>query len=95
MGKYRETVVFNHARPVYKKVKGPENSCDVFIYYWDARDGDRYSGWWFGSSAGGNQVWARSRTHGSMPSRGGWAIPWNAAPRDGFEVTEQELEGSD
>ena len=79
----------------YHKEKDPGTPWDVFIYYWDKRDGARYSGWWFGSSVGGNQVWARSGNDGPMPPRGGWAIPWNTQPREDFEVTEQEPEGSD
>ena len=95
VGKYQETGRSNHAKPVYLEEKDPGTPWDVLIYYWDKRDGARYSGWWFGSSVGGNQVWARSGNDGPMPPRGGWAIPWTTSPREDFEVTEHEPEGSD
>ena len=29
---------------------------EVFLYYWDDRDGQDFTGWWFGDSVGGSAV---------------------------------------
>ena len=29
----------NHQKPTYKRVRGPQDEYEVFIYYWDMRDG--------------------------------------------------------
>ena len=29
---------------------------DVFLYYWDHRDGASFEGWWFGNRLGGTQA---------------------------------------
>ncbi len=76
----------NHQKPTYKKVRGPDDQWEVFIYFWDQRDGADFSGWWFGSSAGGSQVWSRNGKSAPTPPRKGWAIPWSDKPREGFEV---------
>merc|ERR1712032_1749746 len=47
----------NHSKAVYQKVE-KARGLDVLIYYWDDRDGSDLSGWWFGPSLGGDQVWA-------------------------------------
>ena len=65
----------NHNNPTYKKVNGPDDQWDVFIYYWDARDGADFCGWWFGSSVGVNQVWSRNDKNDPTPPRTGWEIP--------------------
>mmetsp|Transcript_140529 Transcript_140529/g.365619 ORF Transcript_140529/g.365619 Transcript_140529/m.365619 type:complete len:1956 (-) Transcript_140529:48-5915(-) len=70
----------NHGKKFYQKtqkIAGHED-IDVFLYYWDARDGADFSGWWFGDQVGGSQVWARSTTHGAAPPRVGWKVPWDA-----------------
>eukprot|EP00928_Gymnodinium_smaydae_P052576 TRINITY_DN3656_c1_g7_i1.p1 TRINITY_DN3656_c1_g7~~TRINITY_DN3656_c1_g7_i1.p1 ORF type:complete len:1385 (-),score=333.21 TRINITY_DN3656_c1_g7_i1:71-4147(-) len=68
----------NHGKLVFKKVKRCKGH-DVFIYFWDERDGPDQCGWWFGPEVGGNQVWAYhpSRTAASPPS-----TDWNV-PHDG------------
>merc|ERR1712226_1756978 len=71
----------NHGRKYYQKsqkIKGHED-VEVFVYYWDQRDGAEFSGWWFGDQLGGSQVWARSSSHGPLPPRVGWKVPWDAA----------------
>merc|ERR1712039_1068041 len=45
---------------------------------WDARDGDAFSGWWFGPKVGGDQVWAYHANKTSMvPPATGWRVPFN------------------
>mmetsp|Transcript_19919 Transcript_19919/g.49710 ORF Transcript_19919/g.49710 Transcript_19919/m.49710 type:complete len:1953 (-) Transcript_19919:135-5993(-) len=70
----------NHGKKFYQKtqkIAGHED-IDVFLYYWDARDGADFSGWWFGDQVGGSQVWARNPSHGPNPPRVGWRVPWDA-----------------
>lgn len=79
LGDYAEAGM-NHGRKYFKKlqkIKGHED-ISVFLYYWDTRDGADFGGWWFGDQLGGSQVWARSNSHGGMPPRLGWRIPWDA-----------------
>eukprot|EP00928_Gymnodinium_smaydae_P087302 TRINITY_DN71581_c0_g1_i1.p1 TRINITY_DN71581_c0_g1~~TRINITY_DN71581_c0_g1_i1.p1 ORF type:complete len:2009 (+),score=514.05 TRINITY_DN71581_c0_g1_i1:70-6027(+) len=78
VGNYAEQGT-NHGRNVYKKsqpIRGHED-VEVFLYYWDDRDGDAFRGWWFGSQVGGAQVWSRSRANTMMPPKSGWTIPWD------------------
>eukprot|EP00913_Durusdinium_trenchii_P019952 g18753.t1 len=49
-------------------------SCQVFLYFWDNRDGADFSGWWFGDQVGGTQVWARNPSPGPLPPRTGWKV---------------------
>jgi len=70
----------NHGRKAYQKMQriaGHEN-VDVFLYYWDLRDGADFSGWWFGDQLGGSQVWAKAATHSTTPPKEGWQIPWDS-----------------
>jgi len=79
VGDYEETSS-NHEKKVYKKkqkIAGHED-VNVFLYYWDQRDGADFSGWWFGDQVGGSQVWARAVSHGPAPPRIGWKIPWDS-----------------
>jgi len=80
LGDYTEAGM-NHGRKYFKKaqkIKGHED-VSVFLYYWDARDGVEFGGWWFGDQLGGSQVWARCNSHGAVPPRIGWKCPWDAA----------------
>lgn len=63
---------------VYKK-EGQFHGLDVFIYYWDDSDDPNLSGWWFGSSVGGDMVWAY---HPSIKAKTPPADSWNV-PHDG------------
>jgi hypothetical protein len=70
----------NHGKTYYKKLQripGHE-AIDVYLYYWDERDGADYSGWWFGDQLGGVQVWAKCSSKSPTPPRTGWKIPWDA-----------------
>eukprot|EP00929_Paragymnodinium_shiwhaense_P078674 TRINITY_DN407_c0_g4_i1.p1 TRINITY_DN407_c0_g4~~TRINITY_DN407_c0_g4_i1.p1 ORF type:complete len:2118 (+),score=935.15 TRINITY_DN407_c0_g4_i1:97-6450(+) len=79
VGDYKEQGL-NHGRKYYQKVQmipGHEK-IKVYLYYWDKRDGEDFSGWWFGDELGGSQVWARVASHGPVPPRSGWKVPWDA-----------------
>lgn len=69
----------NHGRPVYHKAQKPnvKDSAQVFLYYWDDRDGAESAGWWFGDQVGGTQVWSRAMSDSKAPPREGWKIPWD------------------
>ena len=38
----------------------------MYLYYWDNRDGDAFSGWWFGNQLGGTQVALPRSVHAMM-----------------------------
>eukprot|EP00931_Biecheleriopsis_adriatica_P064024 TRINITY_DN38888_c0_g1_i1.p1 TRINITY_DN38888_c0_g1~~TRINITY_DN38888_c0_g1_i1.p1 ORF type:complete len:1979 (+),score=598.34 TRINITY_DN38888_c0_g1_i1:91-6027(+) len=69
----------NHGKKFYKrseKLPGVEDM-EVFLYFWDGRDGHEFQGWWFGDSVGGTQVWSRNKTLSQAPPKIGWTIPWD------------------
>jgi len=86
VGDYSEVGTYRGRRYFQKLQKIPgHEGIKVFLYYWDNRDGQDLSGWWFGDQLGGLQVWARANSHGPMPPRVGWKIPWNApSPEPGI-----------
>jgi len=70
----------NHTKKCYKKqekIPGHEG-VNVFLYYWDSRDGADFSGWWFGDQLGGTQVWAKANAHTPTPPKAGWKVPWDS-----------------
>eukprot|EP00927_Polykrikos_kofoidii_P065794 TRINITY_DN61510_c0_g1_i1.p1 TRINITY_DN61510_c0_g1~~TRINITY_DN61510_c0_g1_i1.p1 ORF type:complete len:2086 (-),score=507.96 TRINITY_DN61510_c0_g1_i1:169-6426(-) len=75
-----EQMAMNHGKKVYKKIQqiGGHEDIDVYLYYWDTRDGADYSGWWFGEDIGGAQVWAHVSSHATTPPKAGWRLPWDA-----------------
>lgn len=76
----------NHGRPVYKKDKKVKG-LSVLVYFWDDRDGEENSGWWFGPAIGGDQVWAyhKSKTSATPPSLD-WAIPHDGLVDSSFSA---------
>merc|ERR1719305_361241 len=54
VGEYREAGT-NHDRKFFQKVidKNAPDIVEVFMYYWDERDGPSFSGWWLGNKIGG------------------------------------------
>ena len=79
----------NHGRTVYKKNE-KDAGVDVFVYYWDERDGAEYSGWWFGPSVGADQVWAHNSAGGAAaaePPTSGWRVPATGPVDPGMVVT--------
>lgn len=78
VGDYQEKGT-NHGKKFYQKsqkISGHED-VEVFLYYWDGRDGPEFSGWWFGDQVGGSQVWARCVGAGPQPPKIGWKVPWD------------------
>lgn len=76
----------NHGRPFYQKAPyqpGAEPP-EVFIYYWDERDGPNFNGWWFGKSVGGNEVWSHCPDNSLQPPSRGWKIPFAGGVRSTF-----------
>eukprot|EP00929_Paragymnodinium_shiwhaense_P100126 TRINITY_DN6218_c0_g2_i1.p1 TRINITY_DN6218_c0_g2~~TRINITY_DN6218_c0_g2_i1.p1 ORF type:complete len:1611 (+),score=399.23 TRINITY_DN6218_c0_g2_i1:100-4932(+) len=74
-GSYVLTGEENHGRPVYKSVR-QVNNLDLMIYYWDARDGPTFQGWYFGHQVGGNQIWAFSQEwQADAPPERSWRAP--------------------
>jgi len=84
----------NHGRKVYQKLdKTGQQLAEVFLYYWDSRDGSNFEGWWFGNKIGGTQVWSHCKESGALPPASGWKIPWDGAARPTLVVlpkAEQE-----
>mmetsp|Transcript_66071 Transcript_66071/g.118978 ORF Transcript_66071/g.118978 Transcript_66071/m.118978 type:complete len:598 (-) Transcript_66071:14-1807(-) len=69
----------NHGRPVYQHCNGT----GPFVYFWDRRDGAKWSGWWLGPSVGSAIVWAFCPDSDIMPQiscevppGSGWQAPW-------------------
>jgi len=96
-GEYVEKGV-NHGRKVYQKLQDSTRPgfVDVWLYYWDSRDGPSFEGWWFGNTLGGTKVWSHCKDASSYPPEGGWQIPWDGAVRQTLtllpkNVAEQRL----
>eukprot|EP00927_Polykrikos_kofoidii_P057621 TRINITY_DN5177_c0_g1_i4.p1 TRINITY_DN5177_c0_g1~~TRINITY_DN5177_c0_g1_i4.p1 ORF type:complete len:1994 (-),score=547.82 TRINITY_DN5177_c0_g1_i4:85-6066(-) len=85
VGEYKENGN-NHGRKVYKKSVGA-GAVDVFLYYWDMRDGQNFTGWWFGNMLGGTQVWSHNSSAAVAPPLSGWKIPWDGAVRPTLTVS--------
>ena len=65
-----------HGKPAFKKTQRT-NGHDVFLYWWDARDGPDLSGWWFGVEKGSDVVWAYASTDSRYPAHTAWRVPHN------------------
>mmetsp|Transcript_87908 Transcript_87908/g.152330 ORF Transcript_87908/g.152330 Transcript_87908/m.152330 type:complete len:1964 (-) Transcript_87908:239-6130(-) len=85
VGEYKQAGE-NHGRKVYKKIS---DTVDVFMYYWDNRDGPAFEGWWFGNQLGGTQVWSLCKNASVNPPPSGWQIPWDGAVRPSLAVTSK------
>jgi len=71
----------NHGRKVFKKTPDGVSTVDVYMYYWDGRDGPAFQGWWFGNQLGGTQVWSHNANESLSPPTAGWKIPWDGQVR--------------
>eukprot|EP00927_Polykrikos_kofoidii_P057623 TRINITY_DN5177_c0_g1_i6.p1 TRINITY_DN5177_c0_g1~~TRINITY_DN5177_c0_g1_i6.p1 ORF type:complete len:1988 (-),score=554.03 TRINITY_DN5177_c0_g1_i6:85-6048(-) len=89
VGEYKENGN-NHGRKVYKKSVGA-GAVDVFLYYWDMRDGQNFTGWWFGNMLGGTQVWSHNLSDAATPPTSGWKIPWDGAVRSSLSVSPKTV----
>lgn len=92
VGEYLEVGV-NHGRKYFKRKKAPQGVEDVivFLYYWDTRDGQDFSGWWFGDKVGGAQVWSRCAKADALPPTTGWRIPWDADVQPDLVVEQKKV----
>ena len=72
-GSYKVTTQ-HHGRPVYQKDERALGLFDM-LYFWDARDGAAFSGWWFGPRVGSDQVWAFHPADTPTPPTAGWRAP--------------------
>ncbi|CAK9009093.1 unnamed protein product [Durusdinium trenchii] len=92
LGDYVEKGV-NHGRKYFQKVPaknaGPDY-VEVFLYYWDNRDGASFEGWWFGNKLGGTQVWSHVADKGLIPPSVGWKIPWDGQVRSTLQLGPKE-----
>eukprot|EP00927_Polykrikos_kofoidii_P031606 TRINITY_DN27151_c0_g1_i1.p1 TRINITY_DN27151_c0_g1~~TRINITY_DN27151_c0_g1_i1.p1 ORF type:complete len:2139 (+),score=568.46 TRINITY_DN27151_c0_g1_i1:1-6417(+) len=86
----------NHGRRYFQKMQkiAGHEEVSVFLYYWDARDGADFSGWWFGDQVGGSQVWARASVHNPLPPKVGWRIPWDATSIESGALVVEQLGNS-
>ena len=71
---------------IYRKVGGDP----VFLYYWDARDSEDFTGWWFGPKVGGDLVWAHHPSNADTPPQTGWRVPWNGEVTPGLLIVDQK-----
>eukprot|EP00930_Biecheleria_cincta_P057525 TRINITY_DN4344_c1_g1_i2.p1 TRINITY_DN4344_c1_g1~~TRINITY_DN4344_c1_g1_i2.p1 ORF type:complete len:2150 (+),score=554.56 TRINITY_DN4344_c1_g1_i2:469-6450(+) len=64
----------NHGKNVYRRAV-PDDTM-VLLYYWDDRDGEESSGWWFGPEVGGEEVWAHNADPGAkgLPPPENWKV---------------------
>lgn len=87
LGDYVEKGV-NHGRKFFQKTpnKSSGDLVEVFLYYWDNRDGPNFEGWWFGNKLGGTQVWSHCADKGLVPPSLGWKIPWDGQVRPTLQV---------
>eukprot|EP00435_Cladocopium_sp_Y103_P075905 s332_g68.t2 len=88
LGDYMEKGV-NHGRKFFQKTPNKSAGGDlveVFLYYWDNRDGPNFEGWWFGNKLGGTQVWSHCADKGLVPPSLGWKIPWDGQVRPTLQV---------
>ena len=76
----------NHGRPFYQKMPLRAGTAppEVFVYYWDGRDGPSFEGWWFGKAVGGNEVWSHCPEKAMLPPQKGWKIPFQGPARNTF-----------
>lgn len=88
-GEYKEEGA-NHGRKVYRKAsEGTPDSVEVYLYFWDERDGPAFAGWWFGNKLGGTQVWSHNDSTSLTPPPAGWKIPWDGAVRSTLGVVSK------
>lgn len=90
-GDYAE-IGANHGRPTFKKIgrQPGEPVADVFLYFWDERDGADLAGWWFGKEVGGDDIWAQNRNKALRPPMRGWHIPHSGPVRESFLVAPKD-----
>ena len=79
-GSYEKAAKKNHGRPVYKKRASP-GTPKVMLFYWDARDGEYWRGWWLGPSMRfEHPAWAFNPSDSFEAPRDGWQSKEASAP---------------
>eukprot|EP00927_Polykrikos_kofoidii_P060910 TRINITY_DN55808_c0_g1_i1.p1 TRINITY_DN55808_c0_g1~~TRINITY_DN55808_c0_g1_i1.p1 ORF type:complete len:708 (-),score=103.50 TRINITY_DN55808_c0_g1_i1:60-2183(-) len=70
----------NHGKTSWRRLT-PVNGLDVFIYFWDDRDGPTLHGWWLAPKIGGDAVWAHhsGSLDARLPPAAGWKVPYDGA----------------
>ncbi|CAL1155885.1 unnamed protein product [Cladocopium goreaui] len=97
LGEYRE-IGKNHGKPVFRR-KRNEDQPDIYIYFWDKRDGPEFTGWWFGEAVGTSHVWSRCELPTASipapvpsPPAQGWRIPWDGAVKADLRIRRAKAE---
>eukprot|EP00435_Cladocopium_sp_Y103_P072816 s176_g41.t1 len=92
LGEYRE-IGKNHGKPVFRRKRKNEEQPDIYIYFWDKRDGPDFTGWWFGENVGTSHVWSRCALPGApWPPAEGWRIPWDGAVKADLRIRRAKSE---
>jgi len=67
----------NHGRPVYERRRDAGGDDTVLLYFWDARDGLSWNGWWFAPRIDWNfPGWAYCDERSARsPPASGWRVP--------------------
>ena len=84
----------NHSHAVYTKRIQPESkdtADNVTLYYWDERDGEKCSGWWFGNGIAGQRVWSRNPSNARTPPATGWLAPWDGVTIPGLLSVKRQI----
>jgi len=68
----------NHGKPVFKNTQATASVPDLFLYFWDERDGQHQSGWYVGYSIGGTSDCLAfiNASNEPNPPCTGWQVPF-------------------
>eukprot|EP00439_Symbiodinium_sp_Y106_P072300 s1003_g13.t1 len=89
VGEYVETGGRNHGKPVFCRRPPSEEDEEIYLYFWDSRDGPDFAGWWLGQSVGASLVWSRCEADEMLPPSSGWRIPWDGTVNEHLQVTRR------
>ncbi|CAJ1417554.1 unnamed protein product, partial [Effrenium voratum] len=74
----------NHGKPTWAKVSDAEEAPQICLYCWSEPS---LSGWWFGTSVGGDAVIAFHPDPRAEPPESGWHVPFNGPVDVGLEIS--------
>ena len=84
----------NHDRPVFRKDE-KFGKGDVMLYFWEDKESPDFSGWWFGTLIGGDEVWAfHPDTSAKSPPMSGWQCPFDGPVDKSIEVVARLVKGA-
>lgn len=84
----------NHDRPVFRKDE-KFGKGDVMLYFWEDKESPDFSGWWFGTLIGGDEVWAfHPDTSAKSPPTSGWQCPFDGPVDSSIEVVARLVKGA-